>query len=256
MSMNRPLHTPLQVRTDRPVSQDKMGWHSPSYTVSRSVTLDPASVLGNRCIAFDSHAPEVDSYKVLRTQIMRRSEQNGGNTLMVTSAMAGEGKTLTAINLAMTFAKEFSQTALLVDCDLRQQRIHEVLGYNGSRGLADYLLDGEQLANLIVWPGIEKLTVISGGRTIAGSSEFLGSPGMRSLVEDMKTRYPERYVIFDAPPVLSGADALTLAPLVDYIVVVVQAGLTAAKDVQKALQLLPKEKVVGLVLNRGSASGA
>ena len=255
MAIDKPLYTALPVRTDRLIGQDKMGWHSPTYTVSRSVTLDPATVLGNRCVAFAGHAPEVERYKMLRTQIMRRSEQDGGNTVMVTSAIAGEGKTLTAINLAMTFAKEFSQTALLVDCDLRQQQIHDILGYNGAKGLADYLLDGEPLANLIVWPGIEKLTVISGGRTIAGSSEFLGSPGMKELVRDMKTRYPERYVIFDVPPVLAGADALALAPLVDYIVVVVQAGRTTGKEVQKTLQLLPKEKVVGLVLNRDGANG-
>ena len=250
MAIDKPLYTAIPVRTDRQIGPDKMGWHSPSYTVSRSVTLDPKTVLGNRCVAFDGSAPEVERYKMLRTQIMRRSEQYGGNTVMVTSAVPGEGKTLTAINLAMTFAKEFSQTALLVDCDLRQQRIHEVLGFDGSKGLADHLMDGEPLANLIVWPGIEKLTVISGGKTIAGSSEFLGSPGMKSLVEEMKTRYPERYVIFDLPPVLSGADTLAFAPLVDHIVLVVQAGRTAAGDIRKALQLLPPEKVVGLVLNR------
>jgi len=169
----------------------------------------------------------------------------------VTSALPKEGKTLTSINLALTFAKEFSQTALLVDCDLRQQRIHDLLGYNGTKGLADYLTNNEQLENLIVWPGIEKLTVISGGPSVSGSSELLGSPGMKTLVEDMKARYPERFIIFDVPSVLSSADALAFAPLVDFIVVVVRAdGQTSIKDVQKSLQMLPKEKVIGLVLNR------
>jgi non-specific protein-tyrosine kinase len=95
------------------------------------------------------------------------------------------------------------------------------------------------------------MTVISGGRTIDASSEFLGSQGMKGLVEEMKNRYRERYVIFDAPPVLIGADTMALAPLVDHILVVVRAGHTSAKDLLSALGMLPKEKVMGMVLNRG-----
>ncbi|GAM10712.1 putative tyrosine-protein kinase YveL [Geobacter sp. OR-1] len=241
-----------QITTDnRSNEQGKMGWISPNYSISRSVTVVPETLLGNRCIAVNGLAPEIESYKVIRAQIIRHAQKSGGNSLMITSALPGEGKTLTSINLALTFAREFSQTALLVDCDLRQQKIHELLGYNGTKGLADYLTNGEPLENLIVWPGIEKLTVISGGQPVTGSSEFLGSPGMKTLVQEMKSRYPERFIIFDVPSVLSSADALAFAPLVDFIVVVVRAdGQTSVNDVQKSLQMLPREKVIGLVLNR------
>lgn len=256
MPMNNTMSVPQQIKNDRPVDQEKMGWVSPTYALSQSVVLDPQVVMDNHCVAFGGYAPEVEPYRVLRTKIMNRSEKDGGNTLMVTSAVPGEGKTLTAINLALTFAKQFSQTALLVDCDLRQQQIHKRLGYEGKKGLADYLVDDEPMANLIVWPGVEKLTVISGGRSVASSSEFLGSPGMKNLVADMKYRYPERYVIFDVPSVLSSADALAFAPLVDYIVVVVRAGHTSARDLQRALHMLPQEKIVGLVLNRGESAGS
>ena len=122
---------------------------------------------------------------------------------MVTSALPGEGKTLTAINLAFTFAKEFKQTALLVDCDLRQQQIHKVLGFPSEKGIVDYLLNDCPVQELFVWPGVEKLTVISGGKTVNDSSELLGSPGMKNLVADMKNRYPDRYVFFDVPPLLT-----------------------------------------------------
>jgi non-specific protein-tyrosine kinase len=255
MPMNSSHHTPQQIRNDRPLDQEKMGWFSPTYAVSQSVVLDPYLVMENHCVAFGGHATEVEPYRVLRTKIMQRSEKDGGNTLMVTSAVPGEGKTLTAINLALTFAREFSQTALLVDCDLRQQQIHKSLGYYGTKGLADYLIDDEPMANLIVWPGIEKLTVISGGRTVDAGSELLGSPGMRNLAEDMKNRYPDRQVIFDVPSILTSADALSFAPLVDYIVVVVRAGHTSVRELQRALHMLPQEKIVGLVLNRGGAAG-
>jgi non-specific protein-tyrosine kinase len=169
---------------------------------------------------------------------------------MVTSANPGEGKTITAINLAFTFAREFKQTALLVDCDLKSQQIHERLGFASEKGLVDYLIDDAPLSDLIIWPGVEKLTVISGGNTVKDSSELLGSLGMKNLVVDMKNRYPDRYVFFDVPPLLTCADSLAFAPLVDYVLIVVQAGRTSLQDVNRALKLLPSEKILGLVMNR------
>ena len=235
--------------TTRPMDQEKMGYVSPSYTMSRSITLNPQVMLANRCVGFQQDSPELEYFRVLRTQILQRS-RGGGNSVMVTSAFPGEGKTLTAINLAFTFAKEFKQTALLVDCDLRRQQIHKVLGFASERGLADYLLEDCPIRELFVWPGVEKLSVISGGKTVAESSELLGSPGMRNLVTEMKERYPDRYIFFDVPPILTNADALAFAPLVDYIIVVVQAGQTPLPDVNRALGLLPSGKVLGLVMNR------
>ncbi|WP_236685682.1 nucleotide-binding protein [Geobacter pickeringii] len=231
-------------------AHERAGWVSPNYSLSRSVALNPRTMEENRCIAFHSDAPEVEQYRVLRTRIQQQVGNQQGATIMVTSALPGEGKTLTAINLALTFAREFKQTALLVDCDLRQQRVHQLLGYPGNKGLVDYLLHATPVEELFVWPGVEKLTVISGGRLLKDGSELLGSPGMRNLVHDMKHRYPDRTVIFDMPPVLVGADALTFAPLVDYILVAVKAEETQSADVQKALKLLPREKIIGLVLNR------
>jgi len=93
------------------------------------------------------------------------------------------------------------------------------------------------------------MTLISGGRPFQESAEILGSPRMKELITDMKGRYPERYILFDAPPIMAGADVLTLAPLVDHIIVVVRAGKTSMEDVRKALGFLPKAKVLGLVLN-------
>jgi len=235
-----------------PAYKEQIGWESPVYSQSRSVELDPATLAKNRIVAMIPDSPELDFYKVLRTRVLRRIQDQGGRSLMITSAVPGEGKTVTAINLALTFAMGYEQTVLLVDGDLRIQRIHELMGYESDKGLLDYLLAERPLLDIIVWPGIEKFTVISGGRTIHESSEILSSARMRELVAEMKSRYPERYVIFDVPPVLIGADAMAFAPLVDGIIVVVQAGQTSMRDVNHALQLLPKEKILGLVLNRAS----
>ena len=233
---------------------ERKGWVSPSYTQSRSVQLDPEVMAANRCIGFSPNVPEGEAYRLLRTKILHRALETGGNTLMVTSAVPGEGKTLTAINFAFTMAREFRKTVLLVDCDLRTQNVYRILGIPSEKGLVDYFLDHCPLKDLIIWPGVEKMSLISGGKTLEESSEILGSPGMKDLVAEMKTRYPDRFVIFDLPPVLSTADALAFVPLVDHVVMVVQAGKTPLPDVKKALEMLPQEKILGIVLNRHEGS--
>lgn len=227
-----------------------MDWQAPTYTKSAHVNLDLRVLELNRCVGMFPESPEIEFYKILRTQILHRTKDKNWNTIMVTSVQPGEGKTLTAINLSLTFAKAFSQTVLLVDCDLRQQRIHHYLGIPSDKGLTNVLLDDIPMSDVIRWPGIDKLTVISGGKTMQDSSEILGSPRMRKLVAEMKNRYEDRYVIFDTSPLLTGADAIAFAPLVDGIIVVAEEGRTSMSDITKAFELIPKEKVLGFVLNK------
>ncbi len=256
LSMKKTIHEwdrASQAAAEQPwdaTGKEKAGWVSPSYTQSRTMHLDPFAAAANRCMAVLPNAPHVEAYKSIRTQIIQKTEQTGGKTIMVTSALPGEGKTTSAINLAFTFAREFSQTVLLVDCDFRRQRIHELLGIKSDKGLVNHLLNDEPVSDLIVWPGLEKLTLISGGRTIQESTEVIGSPRMKAVVQDMKERYPDRYVFFDAPAILASADALALSPQVDYILMVVAAGCTPISDVRRALELVPREKVIGLILNK------
>ena len=229
---------------------EKIGWHSPKYSMSRLVKLDPDVLHENRCIVFEENNNTIDSYKVLRTKVISRMQETGSKLLMVTSALPGEGKSTTAINLALIMAKEFQQTVLLVDCDLQQQSIHKYLGFESGKGLVSYLLDDCPMTDLFTWPGIEKINLISGGRVIRDSSELLGSPRMADLVADMKSRYPNRYVIFDMQSVLAGADALVMAPLVDNILMVVQEGRASIKDIKRSIKMLPENKLIGMVLNR------
>lgn len=243
--------TPAGDRVRKPEEpEEREEWSPPVYDKSRMIELDCEKVRENRCVCMFPDAEEIDYYKVLRTQIQHRTRVNGWNTVMITSVRPGEGKTLTAINLAFTFAKAFHHTVFLVDCDLKRQNVHQYLGLSNGVGLIDYLVDDVPLKDLIVWPGVEKMSVISGGRTVHDSTELLSSPKMKAAVMEMKTRYPDRYVLFDVPPLLAGADALAFAPLVDSILMVVEAEKTALPDVQKALELIPKEKFLGFVLNR------
>jgi non-specific protein-tyrosine kinase len=229
-------------------------WTPPVYSDSGHVELDPNTVYENRCVCIAPDAPELDLYKVLRTKIQHLSQVEGLNTLMITSPQPGEGKTLTSINLALTFSMAYNQTVLLVDCDFRRQGIHKTLGFDKDLNLIDYLVDERPLSDLIVWPGIDKLTLISGNRTIDSSAELLGSPRMQTLMEELKSRYPDRYVLLDTAPLLGGADAMALTPYVDIIIMVIEQGRTSMRDVQKAVEMIPREKFLGFVMNRQKIS--
>jgi non-specific protein-tyrosine kinase len=246
--------TPPASSTGQAPEQEAPGWSAPIYHDCRSVIVDPDTLRKNHCVCFFPDAPELGHYKLLRTQIVQRCKPHNWNTIMITSALPGEGKTVTSINLAFTFARAFGQTALLVDCDFQRQLVHQYLGVSSSMGLADYLQNGTPLKDLILWPGVEKLTFISGGNPIRNSAELISSPAMAELMAEMKNRYPDRYLLFDLPPLLVGADALAFAPLVDCIILVVQP-TTSFDDLRRALDLVPKEKLLGFVLNRVEASG-
>ncbi|MEE4601684.1 MAG: polysaccharide biosynthesis tyrosine autokinase [Desulfobacteraceae bacterium] len=225
-------------------------WRPPLYSKSTRIALNRNTVLDNRCVCIEPNSPEIDCYKVLRTKIQLITREEGWNTVMITSPRPAEGKTLTAINLALTFSKVYNQTVLLVDCDLRHQNVHKLLGFQSDSGLMNYLLKGQPLEELIIWPGVDKLTLISGGQTLDNSSELIGSPQMKILIQEMKSRYEDRYVIFDTAPLLIGDDAIALAHYIDSIIMVVEEGRTSIKDVKKAIEMLPQEKFLGFVLNR------
>lgn len=227
-------------------------WTPPVYSESRPADVDPLTMRRRRCIAALSESPYLDAFKVLRTRISNLLQDKRNNAMMITSSVPGEGKTMVAINLALAFAREFDQTVLLVDCDFHRQDVHKYLGIQSDKGLVDYLIHEVPLKDLIIWPKIEKMTFISGGDTIQESTELLGSPRMRSLMEEIKTRYPDRFIIFDVPPVLAGADAIAFANIVDSIVMVVRQGETSMDDLKAAVDLIPREKFLGFVINRAT----
>ena len=221
------------------------------YTRTRSLDI-PLSVLrqGRVMAAYDG-GPFVDAFKILRTQVMQRLRENNWNVLGVTSPGHGEGKTLTAVNLAVSLAMETAQTVLLVDANLRHPSVHEIFGLDDCPGLADYLLDNQPLEDLLVHPGIGHFVLLPGGRAVSNSTEILTSPKMLALVEELKHRYPSRIVIFDLPPLLHTADVLAFSPYTDALLLVVEEGKTTAEEVQRALSLVKNSRpVLGTVLNK------
>jgi protein-tyrosine kinase len=231
-------------------SEENKTWKAPVYSQSRPLPIDFDSAEKNHCICALPQQPESDHYRVLRTQIQHICDERDWRAVMITSTEPGEGKTLTSINLAFAFAKAYHQTVLLVDCDFRRQNIKNYLGLKSDIGLVESLLGDVPLKDTIIWPGVEKLAIISGSRTITESSELLASPMMRSMVREMRNRYTDRYLFFDVPPILGGADALAFAPAVDGILLVVGANGASKKEIRKSLELIPEGKLLGVVLNK------
>ncbi len=228
----------------------ELHYPSPVYSKSRSVEISHQDLMEKKIVCISSSNAVLNHYKILRTQVQQSTRIKGCRTIMITSVGPAEGKTLTAVNLAITMARDFHEKILLVDADLKNQNIHNAMGYYSDKGIAAHLLDDIPLNELIVWPGIDKLTVLSGGSPVESSAELLGSPRMREMVADMKKRYDDRYIIFDVPPLLGCADTINFVPMVDCIIITINSGKTAMKEVNRVLTLLPGEKILGFVMNR------
>ena len=222
-----------------------------SYTQTRTVKISRELLERNRIITGSAQDIHSDAYRMLRTQVMQRMSENQWNVLAVTSPGAGEGKTLTAINLAISLAMELDYTVLLVDADLRKPGVHSYFDLTPEYGLSDYLTSDIQLSELLIHPDVvEHLVILPGGNAITNSSEMLSSPKMKQLVEEVKNRYSSRIILFDVPPLLATADALAFSPYVDAALLVIEEGKTTAEDAKYALDMLQGTSVIGTVLNK------
>ncbi len=220
------------------------------YTYTHKVAVDMDRLRRQRLIVTGSDQTLWEAYKLLRTHILHRTKREHRNTLMFTGPLPNEGKSLTAINLAIAISQKVGQTVLLVDGDLRNPSIHRYLDLPGGPGLIDFLTSGYPIADSLVHPeGLANLVVLPAGSSTTESAELLSSPRMLELVKELKHFYPDRYVLFDLPPLLY-ADSLAFAPLVDGIILVVESGKTPREEIVHAMELLKEFPVLGFVLNK------
>lgn len=222
-----------------------------TYSQTRTVDADINVLKERRVISGLEQNAFTDAYKILRTQVLQRLRENGWNSLAVTSPGENEGKTLTAINLAISLAMEVDYTVLLVDADLRHPSVHAYFGLEAEYGLSDYLTSNKPLSELLIHPAqAPGFVILPGGKPLINSSEMLSSPKMVRLVEELKARYPSRIILFDLPPLLSAADALAFSPYVDAALLVLEEGKTQTQDIQHAVGLLQGTTLIGTVLNK------
>ncbi len=174
-----------------------------------------------------------------------------GNLILVTSAVPGEGKSYTAVNLALSIAQEIDTTVLLIDCDVAKQGTSRLLGLENVSGLVDVLeRDDLNIGDVLLQTDIPNFRVVSAGKQHEYVAELLSSHRMSDLVNEIASRYSDRIIIFDGPPLLPTPQTQILAGLVGQVVFVIEAGKTPQALVEEALEMLPEEQAVGLVLNK------
>ena len=178
-----------------------------------------------------------------------------GNLILVTSSVMGEGKTTTCVNLALSIAQERDHTVLLVDCDVAHQGVSRMLGVSSMPGLIDVLEDDYfTVGDALLRTDIPELSVLAAGKRHEYVTELLASQRMSNLVEEMSSRYDDRVIIFDAPPLLPTPQTQVLASLVGQIVFVIEAGQTPQSAVGEALDMIRGDKPIGLVLNKSTGT--
>jgi capsular exopolysaccharide synthesis family protein len=222
------------------------------YQQTKVLALSPKTLRANNVISGLENEPFADVYRILRTHVLRRLSAEGLSTLAICSANKGEGKTLTAVNLAISLAMDVNQTVLLVDLDLRSPSVAETLGIQPEFGLDDFLHDSADLPQCLINPGTERLVILPVRAPMEQSSEMLASPKVAKLAHELKNRYPDRVVLYDLPPLLATDDCLAFMSNVDATLCVVAEGETPRPDIERAMMLLGDSHLIGTVLNKST----
>lgn len=240
---------PSETRARRAPAAPTVGVETQPTRQFETVTLNPVVLESNCVLPQVADRAALRAYKILRTRLLRRLTAENWSWIALTSTKAGEGKTLTSINLAMALASEPNTHVCLVDLDLPRPQVAAQMGIRCERGLGDYLLGEAEALQVIYNCGSTNLLVIPNNRSFDHSSEMLASARMLELLRVIETELPNHIVIFDMPP-LTSDDALAFAPRTDGVLLVVAEGQTERSAVVKSQELLAEMNLIGVVLNR------
>jgi receptor protein-tyrosine kinase len=229
---------------------------------SRIVQIDLESLAAAGFVTPDAQRSQIaDEFRVLKRPIIKNAQGRTGpvvergNRVMVTSALPREGKSFVSLNLAISIALEVDSTVLLVDADVANPSLMKRMHLPESKGLLDLLTDdGMDLADVMLKTNVEKLSLLSAGTSDRRATEMLASAAMARLVDEMASRYPDRILIFDSPPLLAATEARVLASHMGQIVMVVEADHTNQSAVKQALETIENCPVVLMVLNKAASS--
>jgi protein-tyrosine kinase len=223
----------------------------------KKVALNLAHLEANRIIAHDRSDLRSRSFDMLRTQVLQSMDTKSWQLLAVTSPTPGCGKTLTAINLALSIARQPERSVLLVDVDIEKPQVANYLGLQCEAGLLSVLRGRVALQNALVQASIGsyRLAVLPCEASTTHSSEYMTSRAMSTLLQDLKNEDRSRIIIFDMPPILSGDNVISILPQIDCVLFVAAVGTTTASEIKECNKHLQTSKVVRVVLNKASELG-
>ncbi len=229
-----------------------------SETSDRRVDINLARLQQMGIVTQDGGRTSVaEDFRIIKRPLLRQAlgtegrAIKHGNLVIITSALAGEGKTHCAINLAMSLAMEMDHTVLLVDADVARPSVLKTLGLSNAPGLMDILLNDKlQLSDVILKTNVPTLSILPAGRSNKHATELLASQTMSTLLSDISSRYADRIVIFDSPPLLLTTEASVLAGQMGQVVLVVEAETTTQHAVKEALRQIESCENISLIYNK------
>jgi capsular exopolysaccharide synthesis family protein len=229
-----------------------MGGFSESieYTSTKVVDVSNDTLIANRVIAQNKEDPRSTPFHMLRAKVLRELRENNWNSLAISAPTPAAGKSLVAVNLAMSIAMEVNQTVLIVDMDLRQPSVHKYFSIEPEYGVQDYIENDIAIERMMINPSVDRLSIIPGRKRLLNSSEKLASPKVKALVEELKGRYESRIIIYDLPPLLVSDDALVFLPYVDCSLLIVESGKNTKEEIDESLKLTSVKPMLGVVLNK------
>jgi len=214
------------------------------------VSYDENKIDQNLIVHLRPNSFEAEQFKILRTNLLFPSSGRSPRSIMVTSAVPDEGKSFVSANLATSIAQSIQEYVLLIDCDIRVPSIHRQFGFGDVPGLSDHLAKGVPLPSLIFRTPVNKLSILPGGKPPHNPSELLSSQLMSKLLQEVKHRYSDRYIVIDSPPPKLTAETAALSRQVDGVLLVVECGTTPRKMVSDLIEIIGKEKILGVILNK------
>ena len=190
-----------------------------------------------------------EQFRKLTSLIITHGMANSPRSILVTSCMPEEGKTTVALNLSATIATGLDHSAILIDADLRRRCLTSLLGLKDTLGLSDVLEERVSIEEIIIDTEIKSLTILSAGSNSSNPAELIGSTRMKSLIQQLKARYEDSYIIIDSTPLVASSEPNALSQMTDGVIVVIMADKTRRDVVKRELNAINSEKILGVVLN-------
>nr|MBF0221286.1 polysaccharide biosynthesis tyrosine autokinase [Desulfobulbaceae bacterium] len=236
----------------QPSNKVEQQLHSTPKSVAPQTKTVPSGQWDEKLLTFSEPGSVFsENIRKLRTRILHPGTAEPFKKILVTSALPGAGKSFTCANLGIAIAQGLEHHALLVDCDLRRPNLAAWFGVasQDGRGLVNYLRDDEDLGDLIMKTGMEKLSIIPGGTPPPNPAEVLGTTRVGQMFAQLENRYDDRFIIIDTPPAMLANEVFVLARHADAVVVVVRWGGGGKEQVKQLVDSIGREKLIGVVFN-------
>ena len=225
------------------------------FPLSNALKISKDKELDERLITyFAPRSIEAELFKVLRTNLLFPAEGKPPRVILVTSALQGDGKSFISSNLAVIIAQGVEEHVLLIDADIRSPMLNRYFGIGTVEGLSDFLSKDGDISTILHKTKIPKLSILPAGKPPLNPAELLASKKMRALLQEVRERYDDRYIIIDSPPLSIAAETSAISNYVDGVIFVVRSGKTPRDEIRDAIEQIGREKVLGIVLNDSEQS--